>query len=99
MCGTADGVVKVYSCIMVENDGSVEKPHIEKQKYVKFKNLKNTIFSIEQTSASIVQARLERQRRRLKVAASQDTVTSSTVSNSHSPEPPQSPATFKNEGR
>lgn len=31
VCGTSDGVVKIYSCVMVENDGSVEAPHIEPQ--------------------------------------------------------------------
>ncbi|KIH63773.1 Beige/BEACH domain protein [Ancylostoma duodenale] len=31
VCGTSDGVVKIYSCVMVENDGSVEEPHMEPQ--------------------------------------------------------------------
>uniref|UniRef100_A0A1I7XJU6 WD_REPEATS_REGION domain-containing protein n=1 Tax=Heterorhabditis bacteriophora TaxID=37862 RepID=A0A1I7XJU6_HETBA len=71
ICGTSDGVVKIYSCIMVENDGSVENPHIEPQS----------------SSALVVQARLDKQRKRLRVACSLDT-----FSESHSPEPPLSPA-------
>lgn len=61
VCGTSDGVVKIYSCVMVENDGSVEAPHIEPQ-----------VKSNSSSSAS-VHARLDRVRRRLKVGGSQDT--------------------------
>ncbi|VDM68065.1 unnamed protein product [Strongylus vulgaris] len=61
VCGTSDGVVKIYSCVMVENDGSVEEPHMEPQ--------------IKQgtSSSASVHARLDRVRRRLKVGGSQDT--------------------------
>ncbi|EPB75242.1 hypothetical protein ANCCEY_05641 [Ancylostoma ceylanicum] len=61
VCGTSDGVVKIYSCVMVENDGSVEEPHMEPQ--------------VKQgtSSSASVHARLDRVRRRLKVGGSQDT--------------------------
>ncbi|ETN78724.1 hypothetical protein NECAME_10189 [Necator americanus] len=61
VCGTSDGVVKIYSCVMVENDGSVEEPHMEPQ--------------VKQgtSSSASVHARLDRVRRRLKVNGSQDT--------------------------
>ncbi|VDO70449.1 unnamed protein product [Heligmosomoides polygyrus] len=58
VCGTSDGVVKIYSCVMVENDGSVEAPHIEPQ---------------GNSSSASVHARLDRVRRRLRVSGSQDT--------------------------
>ncbi|PIO53357.1 hypothetical protein TELCIR_25310, partial [Teladorsagia circumcincta] len=61
VCGTSDGVVKIYSCIMVENDGSVEAPHIEPQ------------VKPGTSSSASVHARLDRVRRRLKVSGSQDT--------------------------
>ncbi|VDM55522.1 unnamed protein product [Angiostrongylus costaricensis] len=61
VCGTSDGVVKIYSCVMMENDGSVEAPHIEPQ------------LKPGASSSASVHARLDRVRRRLKVGGSQDT--------------------------
>ncbi|KJH49519.1 Beige/BEACH domain protein [Dictyocaulus viviparus] len=61
VCGTSDGVVKIYSCVMVENDGSVEAPHIEPQ------------LKPNPSSSATVHARLDRVRRRLKKCESQDT--------------------------
>jgi hypothetical protein len=91
MAGTSDGVVKIYSCIMVENDGSVDKPAVTEQR-------QDTLWSHREcknfskksaASANFVAEKLEKQRRRLKVASgSQEQLCSSEQSHSHSPEPP-----------
>ncbi|CAI5448055.1 unnamed protein product [Caenorhabditis angaria] len=76
MCGTSDGCVKIYSCVMVENDGTIQKTTEETSNYS----------TPESSNKSIqIAARLEKQRRRLKgggvsmstVASSEDSAASS----------------------
>lgn len=31
MCGGIDGVVNIYSCVVVDNDGSLQKPVLQKK--------------------------------------------------------------------
>ncbi|CAD6191346.1 unnamed protein product [Caenorhabditis auriculariae] len=75
MCGTSDGVVKIFSCVVVENDGTMEFPNI---------NSRRT------KEVLPVHAKLEKQRRRLRVAGSEETISS--VETSQSSEVPPSPA-------
>ncbi|CAJ0936217.1 unnamed protein product, partial [Mesorhabditis belari] len=83
MAGTADGVVKIFSSAIVENDGSVAPPQ---QSFNTLERKKST------SSAVSVAERLERQRRRLRVGASVETTSSSHgTEDSHSPDPPTSP--------
>ncbi|CAI4227406.1 unnamed protein product [Auanema sp. JU1783] len=80
LCGTSDGVVKIYSCVFIKNDGSVEQ------------NDTQSFVEVEPTPATtILYQRLEKQRKRLKMTSNQDSAISSTGSLSHSPEPPSSP--------
>ncbi|CAI2350201.1 unnamed protein product [Caenorhabditis sp. 36 PRJEB53466] len=79
MCGTSDGVVKIYSCVVFENDGSVQEgPHLENP---------DCSFSADKSSSTIA-ARLEKQRKRLKSSA---TATSSSGSQSVTSSGPASP--------
>ncbi|ULT96044.1 hypothetical protein L3Y34_004591 [Caenorhabditis briggsae] len=76
MCGTSDGIVKIYSCVVFENDGSVsENPVLEST---------NMIMNMEDRSSgsAIIAARLEKQRKRLKNSST--TATSSSISGSGS---------------
>eukprot|EP00080_Pristionchus_pacificus_P010923 PDM70943.1 wdfy-3 [Pristionchus pacificus] len=75
--GGSDGVVSIYSSVVVENDGSLHKAKLDSKR--------------EKDSVSTINSRLERQRRRLKVGGlSTDTRTTSS-SVSHSPDLPSSP--------
>ncbi|CAJ0587641.1 unnamed protein product, partial [Mesorhabditis spiculigera] len=83
MAGTADGVVKIFSSAIVENDGSVPPPQ-------------QAFTTLERkhcpTPAVSVAERLERQRRRLRVVASCETTGSSgQTDESHSPPPSPNP--------
>lgn len=90
--GGSDGVVSIYSSVVVENDGSLHKAKLDSKRYLNVSNLTNIYcFTREKDSVSTINSRLERQRRRLKVGGlSTDTRTTSS-SVSHSPDLPSSP--------
>ncbi|CCF23439.1 WD repeat and FYVE domain-containing protein 3 [Caenorhabditis elegans] len=74
MCGTSDGIVKIYSCVVFENDGSVsEHPALENP---------NSNSNENHDRSAAIAARLEKQRKRLKNSST--TATSSSVSGSGS---------------
>ena len=80
MCGTSDGIVKIYSCVVFENDGSVsERPALENANPVFNMNSET---SDRSTGSALIAARLEKQRKKLKNSSTN--ATSSSVSGSGS---------------
>ncbi|GMS95762.1 hypothetical protein PENTCL1PPCAC_17937, partial [Pristionchus entomophagus] len=75
--GGSDGIVSLFSCIVVQNDGSLHRAKLDSKK--------------ERNCVTTVHSRLERQRRKLRVGglSTESNTTSSSVS--HSPDPPSSP--------
>ncbi|CAB3409518.1 unnamed protein product [Caenorhabditis bovis] len=91
MCGTSDGIVKIYSCLVVKNDGSVnEQPHLESN-------------SLDTDRSAALAAKLEKQRKRLKTNTTSNSSTDKLSSldsmsiTSQQSEPP-SPSLVKSNG-
>uniref|UniRef100_A0A8R1HLC7 WD repeat and FYVE domain-containing protein 3 n=1 Tax=Caenorhabditis japonica TaxID=281687 RepID=A0A8R1HLC7_CAEJA len=82
-CGTSDGIVKVYSCVVFENDGSVHET-------ASLDATSSAITCSESSDrSSQIAARLEKQRKRLKNST---TATSSSASGSVTSSGPTSPS-------
>lgn len=78
MCGTSDGIVKIYSCIVFENDGTVSE-------HPAFENTSSNLLSDNpdrSTGSAAIAAKLEKQRKRLKNSSTN--ATSSSISGSGS---------------